>query len=309
MESYFLWKFYVLCFVVVLILGGCESDQTTTNSGRVSPGLNDYPTTRPTVNNRLSTEEFLEQHRKTWNPDKVIEPTTPPTSAPIPVKPSGKPFDNGRPYPTPTPPKWSISGNSATASAKAEAQRGADRNRNEVPSCFPNCPTQVPTVIQLPPATAAPTSDPSPTIQVRTPQPTMTPTQYLIGLATFFRSNWILDSDHAVRVSSHLESLNPPREYLQDHKRLLDVHQLWLYQFMQVEFFDESSALTYGATSDAVVSCANATDPYAHVDYTIEYKAACNHLSKLRNFVWDEEWFWKDSDAYKQVEEYAQIIR
>ena len=126
MESYLLWKFYVLCFVVVLILGGCESDQTTTNSGRVSPGLNDYPTTRPAVNNRLSTEEFLEQHRKTWNPDKVIEPTTPPTSAPIPVKPSGKPFDNGRPYPTPTPPKWSISGNSATASAKAEAQTGIE---------------------------------------------------------------------------------------------------------------------------------------------------------------------------------------
>jgi hypothetical protein len=144
---------------------------------------------------------------------------------------------------------------------------------------------------------------------VPTPQPTMTPTQYLIGLATFFRSNWILDSDHAVRVSSHLESLNPPREYLQDHKRLLDVHQLWLYQFMQVEFFDESSALTYGAMSDAVVSCANATDPYAHVDYTIEYKTACNQLSKLRSFVWDEEWFWKDNDAYKQVEEYAQIIR
>ncbi len=126
----------------------------------MSPGLNDYPTTRPTVNNRLSTEEFLEQHRKTWNPDKVIEPTTPPTSAPIPVKPSGKPFDNGRPYPTPTPPKWSISGNSATASAKAEAQRGADRNRNEVPSCFPNCPTPVPT-IPLPTATPVPTATPA----------------------------------------------------------------------------------------------------------------------------------------------------
>lgn len=281
MESYFLWKFFALSFVVVLILGGCESDQTTTNSGRVSPRLNKSVDTAPTVVSVKVVSDF--QLTATANAKYNASRNSLPKS--------------------------DISGNSATASAKAEAQRGADRNRNEVPSCFPNCPTQVPTVIQLPPATAAPTSDPSPTIQVRTPQPTMTPTQYLIGLATFFRSNWILDSDHAVRVSSHLESLNPPREYLQDHKRLLDVHQLWLYQFMQVEFFDESSALTYGATSDAVVSCANATDPYAHVDYTIEYKAACNHLSKLRNFVWDEEWFWKDSDAYKQVEEYAQIIR
>ena len=49
MESYFLWKFFALSFVVVLILGGCESDQTTTNSGRVSPRLNKSVDTAPTV--------------------------------------------------------------------------------------------------------------------------------------------------------------------------------------------------------------------------------------------------------------------
>lgn len=105
-----LWKFFALSFVVVLVLGGCESDQTTTNSGRVSPRLNQSVDTAPTVVSvgtvyakmtvtavaeatqttsararesepsrtaaasppSLSTEEFLKQHRETWNPDKVL---------------------------------------------------------------------------------------------------------------------------------------------------------------------------------------------------------------------------------------------
>ena len=80
-----------LLLVVAAVVIGCESDQKSDQ----------------TTNNRLSTEEFLEQHARTWNPEKVIEATSlarffAPTLAPIPATPSGKRFDSGTPYPTPT---------------------------------------------------------------------------------------------------------------------------------------------------------------------------------------------------------------
>ena len=182
-----------LLLVVAAVVIGCESDQKTNTApsvvtvGTVYANMTATANSDQTTNNRLSTEEFLEQHRKTWNSDKVIESTAAPTSAPIPAKPSGKRFDPGTPNPTPTPARWSISGNSATASARAEAQRGADRNRNEVPSCFPNCPTPVPT---------APLPTPLPTLATTTgkgfdsgeskPEPTLTISEANEALRNYF---------------------------------------------------------------------------------------------------------------------------
>lgn len=227
-----MWKFFALSFVVVLILGGCESDQTTTNSGRVSPRLNKSVDTAPTVVSVKVVSDF--QRTATANAKYNASRNSLPKS--------------------------DISGNSATASARAEAQRGADRNRGEVPSCFPNCPTQVPTVIQLPPATAAPTSDPSPTIPLPTAmaRPTMTSDElfeWALAMNTVTSATQTAMQKHVsggqvISIDEH-----GPTFDLYDRKEWSPCDDIELDRCVTIEFQDSKTWVTHQITTPVWGDC------------------------------------------------------